>query len=225
MNTMKHTETEVKRMKNLSLLLSVAVLCLTGCANQTESKTISTPQSLQSLSISSNTETGTSLSSTGTNIETEQETTIQDSATSQTFSTQQEFVEYMYQKVTALEDTLSLLDSNLTQVTSVAGTDDEAGQLSIRNNLLQQTSDEMEKIEALILPNDEVTNLHDYVVKAYDYNILYKTAESQIVKAENLEDRQLLLDANAENERLGQNYLTLAWEEIDRLSTTTYYRK
>ena len=57
----------------------------------------------------------------------------------------------------------------------------------------------MEKIEALILPNDEVTNLHDYtVVKAYDYNILYKTAESQIVKAENLEDRQLLLDANAE---------------------------
>ena len=224
MNTMKHTETEVKRMKNLSLLLGVSVLCLTGCANQTESKTISTPQSLQSLSISSNTETNTSLS-TGTNIETEQETTTQDSATSQTFATQQEFVEYMYQKVTALEDTLSLLDSNLTQVTSVAGTDDEAGQLSIRNNLLQQTSDEMEKIEALILPNDEVTNLHDYVVKAYDYNILYKTAESQIVKAENLEDRQLLLDANAENERLGQNYLTLAWEEIDRLSTTTYYRK
>ncbi|MBQ1787114.1 MAG: hypothetical protein II005_10405, partial [Turicibacter sp.] len=125
-------------MKNLSLLLGVSVLCLTGCANQTESKTISTPQSLQTLSISSNTETGTSLS-TGTNIETEQETTTQDSATSQTFSTQQEFVEYMYQKVTALEDTLSLLDSNLTQVTSVAGTDDEAGQLSIRNNLLQQT--------------------------------------------------------------------------------------
>ena len=224
MNTMKHTETEVKCMKNLSLLLGVSVLCLTGCANQTESKSISTPQSLQTLSISSNTETNTSLS-TGTNIETEQETTTQDSATSQTFSTQQEFVEYMYQKVTALEDTLSLLDSNLTQVTSVAGTDDEAGQLSIRNNLLQQTSDEMEKIEALILPNDEVTNLHDYVVKAYDYNILYKTAESQIVKAENLEDRQLLLDANAENERLAQNYLTLAWEEIDRLSTTTYYRK
>ena len=224
MNTMKHTETEVKRMKNLSLLLSVAVLCLTGCANQTESKTISTPQSLQSLSISSNTETGTSLS-TGTNIETEQEITTQDSATSQTFSTQQEFVEYMYQKVTALEDTLSLLDSNLTQVTSVAGTDDEAGQLSIRNNLLQQTSNEMEKIEALNRPTEEVMNLHDYVVKAYNYNILYKTAESQIVKAENLEDRQLLLDANAENERLGQNYLTLAWEEIDRLSTTTYYRK
>ena len=70
MNTMKHTETEVKRMKNLSLLLGVSVLCLTGCANQTESKTISTPQSLQTLSISSNTETGTSLS-TGTNIETE----------------------------------------------------------------------------------------------------------------------------------------------------------
>ena len=224
MNTMKHTETEVKRMKNLSLLLSVAVLCLTGCANQTESKTISTPQSLQTLSISSNTETNTSLS-TGTNIETEQETTTQDSAISQTFATQQEFVEYMYEKVTALEDTLSLLDSNLTQVTSVAGTDDEAGQLSIRNSLLQQTSDEMEKIEALTRPNEEVTNLHDYVVKAYNYNILYKTAESQIVKAETLEDRQLLLDANAETEQLAQNYLTLAWEEIDRLSTTTYYRK
>jgi len=224
MNTMNHTETEVKRMKNLSLLLGVSVLCLTGCANQTESKTISTPQSLQTLSISSNTETNTSLS-TGTNIETEQETTKQDSATRQTFATQQEFVEYMYEKVTALEDTLSLLDSNLTQVTSVAGTDDEAGQLSIRNNLLQQTSDEMEKIEALTRPNEEVTNLHDYVVKAYNYNIQYKTAESQIVKAETLEDRQLLLDANAETEQLAQNYLTLAWEEIDRLSTTTYYRK
>lgn len=220
MNTMNHNETEVKPMKNLSLLLGVAVLSLTGCANQTASKTISTPQSLQTLSISSDTPL-----STGTNIETEQETITEENVANQTFATQQEFVEYMYEKVIALEDTLSLLDSNLTQVTSVAGTDDEAGQLSIRNNLLQQTSNEMEKIETLTLPTEEVTTLHDYVVNAYNYNILYKTAESQIVKAQTLEDRQLLLDANAENERLAQNYLALAWSEIDRLSTTTYYRK
>ena len=142
-----------------------------------------------------------------------------------TFSTQQEFVDYMYEKVSALEDTLSLLDSNLTQVFSVVGTEAETAQLSIRENLLNQTTNEMKTIEQLSRPNEDVSTLQEYVVKAYDYNIQYKSAEYEIFKAATLEDRQTLLDTNAEIERLAQNYLTLAWSEIDRLSETSYDRK
>lgn len=218
-------------MKHVSLLLGLTLIALSGCAGNNESTTISTPQSLQSLSI---TKTTGNSSSTVTNSSTEGETSdASDSSaesnstqtTEKTFATQQEFVDYMYEKVTALEDTISLLDSNLTQVYSVVGTDAEAAQLSIRENLLNQTTNEMNTIEALLRPTEEVATLQEYVVKAYDYNIQYKTAEYEIFQAETLEERQTLLDSNAEVERQAQNYLTLAWSEIDRLSETSYDRK
>lgn len=218
-------------MKRVSLLLGLTLIALSGCAGNNESTTISTPQSLQSLSI---TKTTGNSSSTVTNSSTEGETSdASDSSaesnstqtTEKTFATQQEFVDYMYEKVTALEDTISLLDSNLTQVYSVVGTDAEAAQLSIRENLLNQTTNEMNTIEALPRPTEEVATLQEYVVKAYDYNIQYKTAEYEIFQAETLEERQTLLDSNAEVERQAQNYLTLAWSEIDRLSETSYDRK
>lgn len=218
-------------MKPVSLLLGLTLIALSGCAGNNESTTISTPQSLQSLSI---TKTTGNSSSTVTNSSTEGETSdASDSSaesnstqtTEKTFATQQEFVDYMYEKVTALEDTISLLDSNLTQVYSVVGTDAEAAQLSIRENLLNQTTNEMNTIEALLRPTEEVATLQEYVVKAYDYNIQYKTAEYEIFQAETLEERQTLLDSNAEVERQAQNYLTLAWSEIDRLSETSYDRK
>lgn len=218
-------------MKHVSLLLGLTLIALSGCAGNNESTTISTPQSLQSLSI---TKTTGNSSSTVTNSSTEGETSdASDSSaesnstqtTEKTFATQQEFVDYMYEKVTTLEDTISLLDSNLTQVYSVVGTDAEAAQLSIRENLLNQTTNEMNTIEALLRPTEEVATLQEYVVKAYDYNIQYKTAEYEIFQAETLEERQTLLDSNAEVERQAQNYLTLAWSEIDRLSETSYDRK
>lgn len=218
-------------MKRVSLLLGLTLIALSGCAGNNESTTISTPQSLQSLSI---TKTTGNSSSTVMNSSTEGETSdASDSSaesnstqtTEKTFATQQEFVDYMYEKVTALEDTISLLDSNLTQVYSVVGTDAEAAQLSIRENLLNQTTNEMNTIEALLRPTEEVATLQEYVVKAYDYNIQYKTAEYEIFQAETLEERQTLLDSNAEVERQAQNYLTLAWSEIDRLSETSYDRK
>lgn len=218
-------------MKRVSLLLGLTLIALSGCAGNNESTTISTPQSLQSLSI---TKTTGNSSSTVTNPSTEGETPDASDSSAEsdstqsskkTFATQQEFVEYMYEKVTALEDTISLLDSNLTQVYSVVGTDAEAAQLSIRENLLNQTTNEMNTIEALPRPTEEVATLQEYVVKAYDYNIQYKTAEYEIFQAETLEERQTLLDSNTEVERQAQNYLTLAWSEIDRLSETSYDRK
>lgn len=218
-------------MKHVSLLLGLTLIALSGCAGNNESTTISTPQSLQSLSI---TKTTGNSSSTVTNSSTEGETPDASDSSAEsdstqsskkTFATQQEFVDYMYEKVTALEDTISLLDSNLTQVYSVVGTDAEAAQLSIRENLLNQTTNEMNTIEALPRPTEEVATLQEYVVKAYDYNIQYKTAEYEIFQAETLEERQTLLDSNAEVERQAQNYLTLAWSEIDRLSETSYDRK
>lgn len=214
-------------MKNVGLILGLVIISLSGCANNTSSKTISTPQSLQSLSITTTTETGASTTTNPTTENTDSENTENETpdSTEKTFTTQQDFVDYMYEKVTALEDTISLLDSNLTQVYSSTGTDAEAAQLSIRDNLLKQTSNEMNLIEALTRPTEEVATLQDYVVKAYHYNIEYKTAEYEIFKAETLEARQILLDENAENERQAQNYINLAWSEIDRLSSTTYDRK
>ena len=88
----------------------------------------------------------------------------------------------MYEKVSALEDTLSLLDSNLTQVFSVVGTEAETAQLSIRENLLNQTTNEMKTIEELSRPNEDVSTLQEYVVKAYDYNIQYKQLNMKFLK-------------------------------------------
>ena len=218
-------------MKRVCLIAGLAVT-LAGCANNNETaKSISTPQTLQNLSVAPN--TTAPATSDQTSASTEQTTndssnasdTQTESGTEKTFSTQQEFVDCMYEKVKALEDTISLLDSNLTQVYSVTGTDEEAAQLSIRKNLIKQTTSEMEAIEKLSTPTEEVDKLHDYVVKAYEYNIDYNSEEYEVFKAESLEDRQVLLDANAEKEHLAKQYITLAWAEIDRLSETTYDRK
>lgn len=216
-------------MKRVPLLLGFALFTLSGCSGNQESTTISTPQSLQSLSIATTTTQSDETTDSSTKVDSSSTLESSESGELQTskktFSTQQEFVDYMYEKVSALEDTLSLLDSNLTQVFSVVGTDAETAQLSIRENLLNQTTNEMKTIEELSRPNEDVSTLQEYVVKAYDYNIQYKAAEYEIFKAATLEDRQTLLDTNAEIERLAQNYLTLAWSEIDRLSETSYDRK
>ena len=216
-------------MKHVPLLLGFALFTLSGCSGNQESTTISTPQSLQSLSIATTTTQSDETTDSSTKVDSSSTLESSESGELQTskktFSTQQEFVDYMYEKVSALEDTLSLLDSNLTQVFSVVGTDAETAQLSIRENLLNQTTNEMKTIEQLSRPNEDVSTLQEYVVKAYDYNIQYKSAEYEIFKAATLEDRQTLLDTNAEIERLAQNYLTLAWSEIDRLSETSYDRK
>ena len=112
-------------MKNVCLILGLVIMSLSGCANNTSPKTISTPQSLQSLSITTNTGTNTNTVSNPSTEEnnsqpndSNQETETSNS-TEKTFATQQDFVDYMYEKVKALEDTVSLLDSNLTQVYSV----------------------------------------------------------------------------------------------------------
>lgn len=216
-------------MKRVPLLLGFALFTLSGCSGNQESTTISTPQSLQSLSIATTTTQSDETTDSSTKVDSSSTLESSESGELQTskktFSTQQEFVDYMYEKVSALEDTLSLLDSNLTQVFSVVGTEAETAQLSIRENLLNQTTNEMKTIEQLSRPNEDVSTLQEYVVKAYDYNIQYKSAEYEIFKAATLEDRQTLLDTNAEIERLAQNYLTLAWSEIDRLSETSYDRK
>ena len=216
-------------MKRVPLLLGFALFTLSGCSGNQESTTISTPQSLQSLSIATTTTQSDKTTDSSTKVDSSSTLESSESGELQTskktFSTQQEFVDYMYEKVSALEDTLSLLDSNLTQVFSVVGTEAETAQLSIRENLLNQTTNEMKTIEELSRPNEDVSTLQEYVVKAYDYNIQYKSAEYEIFKAATLEDRQTLLDTNAEIERLAQNYLTLAWSEIDRLSETSYDRK
>jgi len=187
------------------------ILLLTGCgANSPTNQTITTHQSLQVLET-----TNTSTAATIQNNLNENN--------QPTFESQQEFVDYMYEKVRSLEDTLSLLNINLTQI--ISNLEDASSQLDIRQNLLSQAQVEKEYISSLVPFNEEVTNLHTYVTLSYLYNLEDKAAQYAIVRAENLEDRQTLLEANAENERFGTQYLVLAWQELIRLSETTLNRK
>ena len=66
----------------------------------------------------------------------------------------------------ALEDTIALLDSNLSQLFAVSTSEDTSGYQSIRQNLFDQATNEMDNMATLTLPNTEVKTLHDYVQKA-----------------------------------------------------------
>ena len=186
---------------------------------------VSTPQTVENF-ITSNTLTtsDTPTKETTTTTETPEVSTPQEEV-ALTFATQQDFVDYMYKKIVALEDTIALLDSNLSQLFAVSTSEDTSGYQSIRQNLFDQATNEMDNMATLTLPNTEVKTLHDYVQKAYQYTIKSKQAEYDIFNSESLDARQQLLEANSENERLSANYIQLSWDEIDRLSTTTIYRK
>lgn len=212
-------------MKKYHIILPILSILLTACSqNETAVKTISTPQTVENFSKTVTEQSSSDDSSVSTTTSPKEEPSNPES-TLKTFNTQQEFVDYMHTKVTALEDTIALVDSNLSQIFSVLGTDEEAAYLGIRETLFQQMNNEATSIEALTLPTNEVENLQQYVTLAYTYTVDAKKAEYEIYKAETLEKRQELLDANEETERLSSHYLQLAWDEISRLSTETIYRK
>lgn len=216
-------------MKKYYLSFAMLTILLSGCSqdNQTLSK-VSTPQTVENFTFS-NTNTSTDVNgstptkdTTTSSQETQEE---KEETTIKTFATQQDFVDYMYQKVVALEDTVALLDSNLSQLFAVSNTEETTGYKTIRENLFAQAANELNTMGLLTLPNSEVETLHSYVQKAYQYTIKAKQAEYEIYNSETLDARQQLLEANSENERLSTQYIQLSWDEIDRLSTTTIYRK
>lgn len=215
-------------MKKYYLILALLSINLSACGqNDASLTTVSTPQAVENFSKSatnSQTSNETQIPSTTSTTEENNEADSTKS-TPKTFETQQDFVDYMYTKVTALEDTVALLDSNLSQIFSVIGTDDESSYQGIRESLFKQMTNESTLIENLLLPNTEVENLQQYVIDAYKYTVEAKQAEYTIYQAETLEERQKLLDANAENERLSALYIQKAWDELDRLSAQTIYRK
>ena len=200
-------------------------LLLSACSQDSTLSKVSTPQTVENF-ITSNTltTTDTPTKETTTTTETPEVSTPQEEV-ALTFATQQDFVDYMYKKIVALEDTIALLDSNLSQLFAVSTSEDTSGYQSIRQNLFDQATNEMDNMATLTLPNTEVKTLHDYVQKAYQYTIKSKQAEYDIFNSESLDARQQLLEANSENERLSAHYIQLSWDEIDRLSTTTIYRK
>lgn len=208
-------------MKKCYLPLAILTLLLSACSanGQTLSK-VSTPQTVENFTSTNllTTDTPSNNTTTTDSSETKNEVIL-------TFATQQDFVDYMHKKIVALEDTMSLLDSNLSQLFAVSSTEDSSGYQSIRQSLFDKATDEMELMGTLTLPNTEVQNLHDYVQKAYQYTITAKEAEYEIYNSETLDMRQQLLAANSENERLSAHYIQLSWDEIDRLSNTTIYRK
>lgn len=209
-------------MKKYYIILPILSIMLSACSqNETAVKTISTPQTVENFSKTPTQTPSSDDSSVSTTTSPTDETVDE----VESVKTQQEFVDYMHTKVTALEDTIALVDSNLSQIFSVLGTDEEAAYLGIRETLFQQMSNEATEIKALTLPTSEVENLQQYVTLAYSYTVDAKKAEYNIYKAETLEKRQELLDANEEPERLSNHYLQLAWDEISRLSNETIYRK
>jgi len=215
-------------MKKYYLILALLSISLSACGqNNASLTTVSTPQAVENFSKSATslqTSNDTQISST-TSTTDENNDADSTESTPKTFKTQQDFVDYMYTKVTALEDTIALLDSNLSQIFSVIGTDDESSYQGIRESLFKQMTNESTLIENLLLPNTEVKNLQQYVIDAYKYTVEAKQAEYTIYQAETLEERQKLLDANAEKERLSTLSIQKAWDELDRISTQTIYRK
>lgn len=215
-------------MKKYYLILALLSISLSACGqNNASLTTVSTPQAVENFSKSATslqTSNDTQISST-TSTTDENNDADSTESTPKTFKTQQDFVDYMYTKVTALEDTIALLDSNLSQIFSVIGTDDESSYQGIRESLFKQMTNESTLIENLLLPNTEVKNLQQYVIDAYKYTVEAKQAEYTIYQAQTLEERQKLLDANAEKERLSALSIQKAWDELDRLSTQTIYRK
>ena len=212
-------------MKKYCLSVAMLTLLVSACSQDSTLSKVSTPQTVENF-ITSNTltTTDTPTKETTTTTETPEVSTPQEEV-ALTFATQQDFVDYMYKKIVALEDTIALLDSNLSQLFAVSTSEDTSGYQSIRQNLFDQATNEMDNMATLTLPNTEVKTLHDYVQKAYQYTIKSKQAEYDIFNSESLDARQQLLEANSENERLSAHYIQLSWDEIDRLSTTTIYRK
>jgi len=191
-------------MKKLIFLL---ILVISGCGSSSPNQTITNHQALdnfQSESFSSE-----STSSTQTN--------------STTFETTQEYVDFMYENVRSLEDTLSLLNINLSQIIESEGEDDSL--YVIRQGLVTQTQTEKEMIKNATPISEELEDLHTYVIQSYFYNLEDKINQYEISQTITDEERQALIESNVENQRLGSHYLGLAWQELNRLSETTYSRK
>lgn len=214
-------------MKKWYLSFAMLSILLSACSQDSNTLSkVSTPQTVENFITSNATSNDSNTSTETTNPPSTSETT--DNTVEEevlTFATQQDFVDYMYNKIVALEDTMALLDSNLSQLFAVNHSEDTSGYQTIRQSLFAQATKEMNAIALLTLPNTEVETLHDYVQKAYDYTIKTKQAEYDIYNSESLDARQQLLAANSENERLSAYYIQMSWDEIDRLSTTTIYRK
>lgn len=212
-------------MKKYCLSFAMLTLLLSACSQDSTLSKVSTPQTVENF-ITSNTltTTDTPTKETTTTTETPNFQLLKKKwLKSSPISTR--LCVYMYKKIVALEDTIALLDSNLSQLFAVSTSEDTSGYQSIRQNLFDQATNEMDNMATLTLPNTEVKTLHDYVQKAYQYTIKSKQAEYDIFNSESLDARQQLLEANSENERLSAHYIQLSWDEIDRLSTTTIYRK
>lgn len=215
-------------MKKYYLSFAMLTLLLSACSQDQTLSKVSTPQTVENFITSNNlatTDTPTKDTTTTTETPEVSKPQEEEEEVAVTFATQQDFVDYMYKKIVALEDTVALLDSNLSQLFAVSTSEDTSGYQSIRQNLFNQATNEMAMMATLSLPNTEVKTLHDYVQKAYQYTIKSKQAEYDIFNSESLDARQQLLEANSENERLSAQYIQLSWDEIDRLSTTTIYRK
>lgn len=195
-------------MKKLILFLMIIVLA--GCQVPASEQTISTHQPLQTLDIArSSTDGGDS----GVMR------LITDEGARMMIATQEEFVYYMYESISSLEKTLSLLDTNLKQIFSIFETGDYSAELAVRQKLLDEVADHKESLTFMLPFNDVVRNLHHYVIQAYTYNLAAKAAEYNIYAAVTLTERQTLLDNNAETQHLAAHYLGLAWSELSSLST------
>jgi len=192
-------------------LIFALFIMLTGC-KASPIQSITSHQPLQAT-----VETNNTSSSTTTPLDTDSQ------ISTTTFANQQEFVDHMYERVQSLEDTLALLNTNLGQI--INSDDSDVTLQEIRQTLIEQTRLETEALRNLTPVNDEVTDLHHYVIESYFFNLEDKVAQYEISQAETLEERQSLITANQEIEQLAIHYLNLAWQELNRLSETTYYRK
>lgn len=198
------------------VLFLTALLLLTACQGHTEDVNVTGHQSLQSLSMENFTEPENPPIIEGTPVHSEIP------ANPSTFSNQQDFVQHMFDELTSLQGTLTMLDANLGEALAA---ENPNSHLAVRDIIIDSLRNDRVGIQQLIPYNEAAANLQALVSNAFHYNIEQKVNEFAIFSSESLEERSRLLGANAENERLAAHYLSQAWSEISNLSNTPIYQK
>jgi hypothetical protein len=202
-------------MKKLFVLLT---LILAGCQASQPNQTISNHQPLQSFPVAG-------IESEISNVDSEEDN-LELAVTAPVISpiqSRQDFVNFMQDQISELQDLRTLLDSNLGDIFSPA-TADNSAYLVIRTNIINSGRQRRAELESMPAFDEAVVRLQNFVVLAYHYAMEAKEAELDIYLADTA-SRAPLIAANAENERLANHYLSLAWGELAAQSTEPVIRK
>ncbi|HAX73989.1 MAG TPA: hypothetical protein DCY20_10740 [Firmicutes bacterium] len=212
------------------LLISLSLM---GCSNtdQTASKTISTPQTLESLNLTTQVP---STNDTDTNTDEDTDSTINptpvvdnadDEETLPDLSTQALFVEYMNTQIVALESLYAQITNNITLTSQTTDETLKAQYETIQTNLFNELSETWNTLYTVTTPNEDVVALKNYMCDAYYYSIEDGKLQSEIVAATTDTERTSKQEESDQMTYKRTEAIALAKDEISKLSELDYYSK